>query len=507
MIINHYINKLIQYGIDKLLIDEEDRIFIANKLIEMLGIESFREEKILSSVDLYETLNTILDYAFENGIIEGNDSAYRDMLDAKMMDLFVSRPSEIIRKFYQDYKLDPVLATDRFYRFCQEINYIRMDRIQKNVHWKSQNEFGVMDLTINLSKPEKDPKTIALAKQMRSTGYPKCLLCKENVGFKGHLNHPARQNHRIIPIEINNEKFYFQYSPYIYYNEHAIVLHEDHVDMEVNAKTFRRLTDFVEMFPGYFLGSNAGLPIVGGSILDHEHYQGGKYRFPIEDAGILKYFLDPVFPNCKIEMLKWPCSTIRIKTKKKEELWELADRISTIWGEYEDAKANVIPFTNHIPHNAITPICRLKDGTYEIDIVLRNNRTTQDFPDGLFHPHRETHHIKKENIGLIEVMGLAVLPGRLLEEIAEIENALARNESIREEIIHHKQWVEYLRGKLSHPTDLKAMIRDEVGKKFLQALLDTGVFKQSELGIEHFVNFMKACGFEEKKEEEQYDIH
>jgi len=495
MNINHEINKLVQYAIRKLIIEEEDYFYVANKVCDLLNLTSFAFEPINQSIELHETLNHILDYAYENSIISMNDETNRDLLDAKIMDIFVSKPSEIIKRFYQEYKINSTLATDHYYQFCQDINYIRMDRIKKNINWKSKNEFGMLDMSINLSKPEKDPKTIAMAKLVKSTGYPKCLLCKENVGFSGGLNHPARQNHRIIPIKINQEKFYFQYSPYIYYNEHAIVLMDEHIDMDVTDKTFKRLTDFVDLFPGYFLGSNAGLPIVGGSILNHEHYQGGKYHFPIEDAKSIVSYIHPDFPECTMEVLYWPTSTVRIKSMINSHIWDLSTMIYQKWTDYEDEEAGIIPFTGSTPHNAITPICRKRSGVYEMDMVLRNNRTNQDFPDGVFHPHPETHHIKKENIGLIEVMGLAILPGRLKLELESIKEYVVHQTTLPKDCHYHQNWAIELKAKWNKKTPIDQFIQDEVGNKFLQAIQDAGVYKQTPDGLNQFNKFMEHCGF------------
>ncbi|HOI46876.1 MAG TPA: UDP-glucose--hexose-1-phosphate uridylyltransferase [Bacilli bacterium] len=498
MNINYEINRLIEYGIETLLIDQEDRYYVANQIIDILRISEFTKETVVGPLVLNEILGLILDYAYEQGIIEVNDDSMRDLLDAKIMNCFVSKPYEVIKQFYMDYKIDPTLATDNLYRFCKHINYIRMDRISKNKHWTSKTPYGDIEISINLSKPEKDPKTIALAKLSKSTQYPKCLLCVENVGFAGGLNHPARQNHRIIPITLNNEKFYFQFSPYIYYNEHAIVLMEQHVDMNITTDTFKRLLDFVDMFPGYFLGSNAGLPIVGGSILNHEHYQGGKYHFPIEDAKPLQRYQHSIDRQAKIEMLNWPTSTIRIASTSKNNVTKISNIVYETWENYSDLEANLVSHTGKTLHNAITPICRKKEDWYEMDIVLRNNRTTDEFPHGIFHPHPETHHIKKENIGLIEVMGLAILPGRLQTELQEIKDALLLSEVKLSSSSVHKEWYQELRKKYNHNTDIDLFLQDEVANKFLQAITDAGVFKQTTRGLEYFDRFMKKCGFQKR---------
>ena len=423
---NYQINRLINFGVKKNLIDKLDEVYVANLLLEVLGIDEFEKEEVEEELETAtEILEKMLDFAVKKGIIE-DTIIQRDLFDTKIMNCLVNRPSEIIKTFNEKYKLNKKEATDYFYNLSIASNYIRKDRTDKNIIWKVKTEYGDLDITINLSKPEKDPKDIKKAKEMKSTKYPKCLLCKENEGFMGNINHPARQNHRIIPMEFAEEKWFLQYSPYVYYNEHCIVLNSKHTPMQINRKTFENLIEFVDYIPHYFLGSNADLPIVGGSILSHDHYQGGNYVFAMEKADIEETFNIDCFKS-SVSRLKWPMSVIRLKGTDKNDIINLAEYILSSWKNYSDESVDIINKTTE-EHSTITPIARKKGNEYELDLVLRNNRTTREYPMGIFHPHNEVHHIKKENIGLIEVMGLAVLPSRLEEELNYLANLMINKE-------------------------------------------------------------------------------
>ncbi len=419
MEINYYISALIQYGLCKKLFEPCDRTYIANRIIEILQLDEFQPEET-RPLPLEDILKGLLDNAVGRGIC-GDDITSRDLFDTKLMGALTPAPSEVRRHFAALYAENPEMATDWFYRFSQDTDYIRRYRIQKDMRWMTVTDYGTLDVTINLSKPEKDPKAIAAAKAAPQSGYPKCQLCTENEGYAGRMNHPARQNHRIIPITIAGADWFLQYSPYVYYNEHCIVFNSEHVPMVIDRSAFEKLLDFVELFPHYFVGSNADLPIVGGSILSHEHFQGGHYCFPMERAAIEKELRFDGFDDIKASIVKWPMSVIRLSSTDKERLVELADKILCCWRGYTDRTAFIFAQTGDTPHNTITPIARRRDGNYELDLVLRNNITTEEHPLGVYHPHAELHHIKKENIGLIEVMGLAVLPARLKKELADLE--------------------------------------------------------------------------------------
>ena len=423
------IKRLIQYGLKHELFTKDDEIFIRNGLLDVLNLDEYEDFEIddenLNTPT--EILGNILDYAFNNGILESNSPIYRDLLDTKIMGVLMPRPSEVIREFYNRYKESKESATSYLYNISKACDYVRTDRIAQNLVWKSSTEYGDLDITINLSKPEKDPKAIAAAKNLPPAKYPKCLLCKENEGYRGRINHPARQNIRIIPMELNNESWYLQYSPYAYYNEHCIVFAGEHVPMKITKNTFNRLLEFIEKFPHYFVGSNADLPIVGGSILTHDHYQGGNYEFAMDKAKDVYKFNLNSYKNIELSIVKWPLTVLRLKGRNRIELSELADKVLVHWRNYSDSIVDVYSCTNEIPHNTITPIAR-KDGEfYVLDLVLRNNRTSEEHPDGIFHPHKELHNIKKENIGLIEVLGLAVLPARLKDELEIIKLALVND--------------------------------------------------------------------------------
>ena len=423
------IKRLNQYGLKHELFTKDDEIFIRNGLLDVLNLDEYEdfeiEDENLNTPT--EILGNILDYAFNNGILESNSPIYRDLLDTKIMGVLMPRPSEVIREFYNRYKGSKESATSYLYNISKACDYVRTDRIAQNLVWKSSTEYGDLDITINLSKPEKDPKAIAAAKNLPPAKYPKCLLCKENEGYRGRINHPARQNIRIIPMELNNESWYLQYSPYAYYNEHCIVFAGEHVPMKITKNTFNRLLEFIEKFPHYFVGSNADLPIVGGSILTHDHYQGGNYEFAMDKAKDVYKFNLNSYKNIELSIVKWPLTVLRLKGRNRIELSELADKVLVHWRNYSDSIVDVYSCTNEIPHNTITPIAR-KDGEfYVLDLVLRNNRTSEEHPDGIFHPHKELHNIKKENIGLIEVLGLAVLPARLKDELEIIKLALVND--------------------------------------------------------------------------------
>jgi len=464
--------------------DSSEYSYAINKLCDLLQLDTFvdRDIEITQVEEPSSFIKPLLDEAVQKGLIDVDTVLNRDLFEAKIMDVLIPRPAEVTKIFYKKYHQDSRLATEYFYDLSKKSNYIKTSRTSKNVVWKAPTAYGILDITINLSKPEKDPRDIINAKN-NSSDYPKCLLCKEHVGYSGR---PGRVNHRIIPVSLNSEEFYLQYSPYVYYNEHCIVLMKDHIPMNVNVNTFKRLFDFVDLFPHYFLGSNAGLPIVGGSILAHEHYQGGNYHFPIEDADVL---IEETINDVQIQLLKWPLSVLRLRSKNKDKVIQGATMLFDLWEQYTDESVGIISHTDQ-PHNAITPIARFKNGYYELDMTLRNNRTTKEFPMGIFHPHPENHHIKKENIGLIEVMGLAVLPARLLEELPEIKHALINQTSLSKEYEIHNQWFMELKEKYNGE-NIDEFIDKEVAIKFTKCLEDAGVFKQDKAGMEAFHHFMK----------------
>lgn len=491
------IKRLINYGINKGLIYKEDEIYVRNKILEILKLDEYEDAEV-EKEDLenpQKILDNILDYAYEKGVLEHNTVTYRDLLDTKIMDCFISRPSEIIRRFYEDYKKSPKLATENYYNMSKASNYIRTERTNKNLRWKTKTNFGELDITINLSKPEKDPKAIAAAKSLKSSSYPKCLLCKENEGYAGRINHPARHNHRVIPVELGNEEWFLQFSPYVYYNEHAIIFKGSHDPMKITKTTFERLLEFIEKFPHYFIGSNADLPIVGGSILSHDHFQGGNYRFPMEKAPILKKISIKGFEDVEVGIVKWPLSVIRIRSEKRNRLAELGEKILDAWRGYSDESVEILSHTNGEPHNTITPIARYKNNKFELDLVLRNNRTSDEHPMGIFHPHSDVHNIKKENIGLIEVMGLAVLPARLKNELELLKGCLIGNQNIDEyeELEKHREWYNYLKNKYKDANlDFDKILKLEVGKVFERILTDAGVFKQNSEGLKAFERFANS---------------
>ena len=492
---------LAEYGVKTGLLCEEDRIYTVKRLMEELKIEDLREEAAgydLLPVDtehLHIVLERINDYAAANGLMEDDSITYRDLFDTKIMGILTPRPSEVIRTFEEKKAQSTEAATDYFYQLGRASNYIRTDRVKKDMKWTADSEYGVMDITINLSKPEKDPKAIAAAKSMKQSGYPKCQLCVENEGYAGRTNHPARQNLRIIPLTMNNEPWGLQYSPYVYYNEHCIVLNQKHTPMKIDRACFVKLLDFVEQFPHYFLGSNADLPIVGGSILTHDHFQGGHYTFAMERAEVETPVIFRGFEDVSAGIVKWPMSVLRINSEKKERLVELAEHILKTWRSYTDAEAFVFAETDGEPHNTITPIARMRDGRFELDLVLRNNITTPEHPLGVYHPHARLHHIKKENIGLIEVMGLAVLPARLKTEMEEVKQCLLSGKSVSEteSIAAHGEWADGLVKKYHTFTEetIDDVIEKEIGDVFVTVLEHAGVYKRTEAGKEAFLRFVE----------------
>lgn len=493
--INEAIKKLVTYGLNTGLIETTDIIYTTNALLELLKIDEYEEPNCeYDNIILEDVLNEILDYAYENKIISENGIVYRDLFDTKVMSILVSKPSEIIKKFNRLYENSAKEATDYYYKLSQDTDYIRRYRVKKDMKWVTNTKYGDLDITINLSKPEKDPKAIAAAKLAKQSGYPKCLLCKENEGYSGRINHPARQNHRIIPITINKQQWGFQYSPYVYYNEHCIVFNYEHTPMKIDKAAFRKLFDFVKLFPHYFVGSNADLPIVGGSILSHDHFQGGNYEFAMAKANIEKSFTIKGYEDVEAGIVKWPMSVIRIKCKDENRLIELGDHILKIWREYTDKEAFIYAYTNNEPHNTITPIARKKGDKYELDLVLRNNITTDEHPLGVYHPHAELHHIKKENIGLIEVMGLAVLPSRLKDEMKLLEQYLVENKDIRsnEVLEKHADWADMIKQKYNdiNINNVENIIKDEIGIVFAKVLEHAGVYKRDEKGQEAFMRFI-----------------
>ena len=492
------VRKLICYGLENNLITADDRIYAANSMIHVLKRDEYDPpEEIYTDIDLEAVLKEITDYAVENGLIE-DSIVYRDLFDTEIMGCLTPRPSEVIAKFRQIYReKSPVDATDFYYKFSCDTDYIRRYRIAKDVKWTSETEYGTLDITINLSKPEKDPKSIAAALNAKQSAYPKCQLCEENVGYAGRVNHPARENHRIIPIKINDERWALQYSPYVYYNEHCIVFNCNHTPMKIDRSAFAKLFDFVEQFPHYFIGSNADLPIVGGSILTHEHFQGGHYTFAMEKAPVEEYFTIKGFEDVKAGRVKWPMSVIRLSCSDYDRLVDLGDKILTAWRAYTDKDAFIFAETDGVPHNTITPIARKRGNDYELDLVLRNNITTDECPLGVYHPHAELHHIKKENIGLIEVMGLAVLPARLKNEMEKLAEVLVKQgiDAVRKDTLleKHADWAEEFMSKREVTAEnVNEVIRDEIGKVFAKVLEHAGVYKRDPEGMVAFGRFVDS---------------
>lgn len=494
IVIDENIKRLVQYGIDNKLIPECERIYSTNMLLEVFGKEDFSDPDVEYNLTLDEILGNLLDSAVKLNIIE-DSVTYRDLFDTKIMNCITPRPGQVISTFFEKYEKSPEEATNFYYNFSTKTNYIRKSRIEKNKNWKYQCEYGNLDITINLSKPEKDPKAIAAAKNVKASSYPKCALCIENEGYAGRVNHPARQNHRVIPLTLNNSKWGFQYSPYVYYNEHCIVFNGEHTPMKIEKSTFVKLFDFVKMFPHYFLGSNADLPIVGGSILTHDHFQGGNYTFAMANAPIIKEFSVGDFHDVKCGILKWPISVIRLESENLDSLINLGNHILEVWRNYSDEEYFIFSETDGTPHNTVTLIARIKDGKYQVDIALRNNITTKEHPLGVFHPHENLHHIKKENIGLIELMGLAVLPARLNKEMDILSDYILNNKDIRsnEEIREHADWAYNFIPKYESITkdNINEILQQEIGKTFVKVLEDAGVYKCTPDGMKGFMKFIQ----------------
>ena len=494
--LSEQIAALVQYGISSGLLPECEKIYTTNLLLDLFGEDEYTEPETVPEESLENILKHLLDEACRRGIIE-DSITYRDLFDTKIMNCLTPRPSQVQQTFWQKYQESPKAATDYFYKLSQDSDYIRRYRVCKDQKWKVDSEYGEIDITINLSKPEKDPKAIAAARNSKTAAYPKCQLCMENEGYAGRVNHPARENHRIIPITINGSRWGFQYSPYVYYNEHCIVLNGEHVPMKIDRAAFMKLFDFVRQFPHYFLGSNADLPIVGGSILSHDHFQGGNYTFAMAKAPIEIPVTIPGYEDVESGILKWPLSVLRIRHKDPERLIDLADHVLQEWRNYTDADAFIFAETDGEPHNTITPIARRKGDMYELDLTLRNNITTEEHPLGVFHPHAELHHIKKENIGLIEVMGLAVLPSRLKGEMAQLETALVARTPVDqygEAIQKHAEWAGELLAKYPdlNENNVHAIVQEEIGHVFAQVLEDAGVYKRDEAGQAGFVRFLET---------------
>ena len=456
--INKALSELLDYAIENGMIEKCDEIYAVNRVLNLIGGDSFERSDYEKHSNIEEILSPILDFANENGKLEMNTTTYRDILSADIMDIFTPIPSVLYNKYFAEYEKSPLNATEYFYNLSQKNNYIMRERINTNIIWKTDiKDYGEIDLSINLSKPEKDPKEITLAKLSKQSGYPKCLLCKENMGFEGNANHPPRANHRIIPVDLGDEQWYFQYSPYGYFNEHCILFHSEHEPMKITRKTFSRLLNFVEKYPHYFMGSNAGLPIVGGSILTHDHYQGGRYEFPCAKADFRFKVKFDGFDDIEAGVVNWILSTIRIIGEDKERVLELADRINTAWKKFTSEENDVYAYTD-AEHNAITPIARKRNGKFEMDLILRNNRTSDEHPYGIFHAHEEYHYIKKENIGLIEAMGLAVLPPRLTTQFGELTDD----------------------------------VKENIGQVFAKILENCAVFKNNEVGNKGILDFIKT---------------
>ena len=494
MQIETYIDSLVSYAMNHGLAEPVDHQVLTNRILDILHKEDYTPSQEPQNEDLEEILKGLLDYACENRLCEDNITA-RDIFDTRLMGALTPMPREVIRTFREKYAVSPKEATDWYYRFSCDTDYIRRYRIAKDMRWKYESEYGEMDITINLSKPEKDPKAIAAAKNAPQSGYPKCQLCRENEGYAGRMNHPARANHRIIPITIAGADWYLQYSPYVYYNEHCIVFNGRHVPMKIDRSAFEKLLDFVTVFPHYFVGSNADLPIVGGSILSHEHFQGGHYTFAMETAPVETPVSFRGYEDIQAGLVKWPMSVIRLDGKDPKRLAELAEKILNVWRGYSDESQGITAFSDGEPHNTITPIARRRGNLYELDLVLRCNITTPEHPLGVFHPHADKHHIKKENIGLIEVMGLAVLPSRLKGELSDLAEKIVTGADLRTDAVQakHADWVDELKTRYTFTTEnaLDILLR-ETGRVFSQVLEDAGVYKRTESGKAAFLKFVEA---------------
>ena len=491
--IDQAIADLVQYALDTGLVEEADRVWAINGLLEDLGLSDW-EEVPGRERPLEEILGEILDWAVAQGRIEDGTTS-RDLFDTKLMGRLTPRPAQVRAAFAERYARSPEEATDWYYQFSQNTDYIRRYRVARDQKWIAHTDCGDLEITINLSKPEKDPRAIAAARSAPQGGYPKCLLCRENEGYAGRMNHPARQNHRLIPVTIDGKDWFFQYSPYVYYNEHCIVFNGQHVPMKIDRSAFRKLLDFVKQFPHYFVGSNADLPIVGGSILSHDHFQGGRHVFAMEKAPVERAVSFPGFADVEAGIVRWPLSVIRLRCGDDNRLVDLAEKILTAWRGYTDEEAVIYAHTDGQPHNTITPIARMREGRYELDLVLRNNLTTPEYPLGLYHPHPELHHIKKENIGLIEVMGLAVLPARLKGELAELADALVQGADLRgsETLAKHADWAEELKTRYTFTAEnVTDILQSEVGAVFAQVLEHAGVYKCTPEGRAAFQRFIES---------------
>ena len=495
---NVEISRLLEYGLQRGLIAPEDKAYAANRMLALLGLREFEPQPVEEELHTpVEPLERLCQFAAEAGLIDPDTRDGRDQFDTELMNCLMPRPSQVVREFYSLYEKDKQAATDYYYQLARSSNYIRVDRIEKDRMWTAPTPYGDLVITINLSKPEKDPKAIAAAKNAPQSGYPKCALCRENEGYLGSANQAARGNHRLIPLELGGEPWFLQYSPYVYYNEHCIALSHEHRPMKVSRQSISRLLEFVTFLPHYFVGSNADLPIVGGSILTHDHFQGGRYEFPMAKAPIREKVCFPGFEDVEAGIVHWPMSVIRLRGKEAQRLVDLADKILTAWREYSDESAEILAYTEGTPHNTITPIARRRGEDYELDLVLRNNRTTPEHPLGLFHPHAEYHHIKKENIGLIEVMGLAILPPRLLTETGLLEQALkdpaqAQEIMARPEMEKHQAWYEELKAAGAGEGDTQRAIQESIGVIFGKILGNAGVYKDTEEGREAFRRFCSS---------------
>ena len=489
------ISRLVNYGLQRGLIAQEDKAYAANRMLALLGLREFEPQPVEEELHTpVEPLEALCQYAAEQGIIDPDTRDGRDQFDTELMNCLMPRPSQVVKEFYSLYDQDKEAATDYYYDLARSSNYIRVDRVEKDKMWTAPTPYGDLVITINLSKPEKDPKAIAAAKNAPQSGYPKCALCRENEGYLGSANQAARGNHRLIPLTLGGEDWFLQYSPYVYYNEHCIVLSGEHRPMKVSRQSISRLLEFVTFLPHYFVGSNADLPIVGGSILTHDHFQGGRYEFPMAKAPVREKVSFAGFEDVEAGIVNWPMSVIRLRGGDRERLVDLADKILAAWREYSDESADILAYTGDTPHNTITPIARRRGEDYELDLVLRNNRTTEEHPLGLFHPHAEYHNIKKENIGLIEVMGLAILPARLLAETALLEKALkdpTRSEEImaRPEMEKHRAWFEELKAAGAGEGDTQRKIQESIGATFGKILGNAGVYKDTEEGRAAFRRF------------------
>ena len=495
MTLSELIAALVNYGMETGLTPACEKIYTTNLLLDIFHEDDYEEPSQIPSLSLEEILKELLDEAVRRELIP-DSIAYRDLFDTRLMNCLLPRPAQVQADFWKQYEISPEEATAFFYKFSQDSDYIRRYRVCKDQKWKISSDYGEIDITINLSKPEKDPKAIAAARNAKASAYPKCQLCMENEGYAGRLNHPARENHRIIPITINDSKWGFQYSPYVYYNEHCIVFNGQHVPMKIDRAAFIKLFDFVKQFPHYFLGSNADLPIVGGSILSHDHFQGGHYTFAMAKAPIAIPVTIPGYEDVESGIVKWPLSVLRIRHKDEKRLIDLAEHILKVWRDYTDEDAFIYAYTDGEPHNTITPIARKVDDTYELDLTLRNNITTEEHPLGVYHPHAKLHHIKKENIGLIEVMGLAVLPARLKQEMALLKEYILTGKDIakNEDLAKHAEWVaEFLPHYTSITEEtIDQILEQEIGKVFVQVLEDAGVYKWTEEGHAAFLRFVQA---------------